>query len=247
MLHHYFSRATFLLLLSGLLLALVRPAAAQTVPDSARISYSEETMTDSTAFEGERKLQRKLRRITRLQIEEHQLWKIDLTSFSVGGSESYYGLDLLVEQKLRPSWSVLAGLNPQVERYRQPLSGHPGTTTGFAVKSQLAGRYYYNLNRRIRKGKSASNFSANYLSLGLGTGFGRRGADTPYYSGLGRGHAVRAAVAAFYGMQRRLGRYGFVDLNLGLPLPLAPTVGPLFPDNSLRILFNIQLGLALGR
>ena len=35
------------------------------------------------------------------------------------------------------------------------------------VRSQVAGRYYYNLRRRIRKGRSASNFSANYAALGL--------------------------------------------------------------------------------
>jgi hypothetical protein len=155
-----------------------------------------------------------------------------------------FGPHLLYERKLHTSWSVLAELTPQLLRYREAYNGP--AHNGLEVQTQLAGRYYYNLNKRIRKGKSASNFSANYLSVALGTGYGRRGYGTPF-SGGQRGHAVRASAAVLYGLQRRLGRYGFVDLSAGIPLPLLPQAGPLFPDNTLHLLLDLRLGLALGR
>lgn len=233
----------------GLLTTGFHAHAQQTNPDTTRIRYSEETMVDTTEFEGN--LHQKLSRFTRLQVEERRLLKIGLTNFSFssqGGElqEAVYGLNFIYEQKLRTQWSVLAELTPEYVRYRSAL--HQPMQRALVVESQLAGRYYYNLNKRIRKGKSASNFSANYLSVALGTSYGRAGRGTPLTdSDQGRGDAVRASLAVVYGLQRRLGRYGFVDFNAGLPLPLAPTVGPLFPDNTLHILLNLRLGLALGR
>jgi len=237
-------------LFCGLLLGLNGPAAAQTVPDTARVHYSVETVTDSVPFAGARKWQQGLSKLTRLQVEEHRLWKIGLTDLSlfVAGDElqdSRYGLNFIYECKLRTAWSVLAEITPELLRYRDVA--HSPLRTGFDVESQVAARYYYNLNKRIRKGKSASNFSANYLSLALGTGVGRQGYSTPFTSGGPRGEALRASAALFYGLQRRLGRYGFFDLNVGLPLPLLPQVGPLFSDQSWPLLAYVRLGLALGR
>jgi hypothetical protein len=233
-------------LLLGLFLSgFSQEAAAQTVADTARVRYSEETVTDSSGYAFEAGLGRKLRKITRLQIEERRLWKIGLTNFNIGGQAGFYGLNLIHEQKLRTNWSVLAELSPSYLYFRNGFGGLP--RGGVQVESQVAGRYYYNLNKRIRKGKSASNFSANYLSLGVGTGVGRLGYGTPYYYGGERGHAVRASMAVLYGLQRRLGRYGFFDLNAGLPLPLLPQAGPLFPKHTLRFLLDVRLGIALGR
>jgi hypothetical protein len=240
-------------LLPALSLALLaRSAAAQTQPadtSRTRITYSEETVPDSTGYAFEARLGRKLRKLTRVQVEEQQLWKIDPFNWSGSGEngqlqESMFGPHLLYERKLRTSWSVLAELTPQLLRYREVYNGP--LYHGLELQSQLAGRYYYNLNKRIRKGKSASNFSANYLSVALGTGYGRHGNGTPFTGGE-QGHAVRASAAVLYGLQRRVSRYGFIDVSAGIPLPLLPTAGPLFPNNTLHLVLDLRLGLALGR
>jgi len=78
----------------------------------------------------------------------------------------------------------------------------------------LAGRFYYNLERRIRQGHNAGNFSANYFSAVLGAGFGRY-SDLPFIlNPLGQ-KRTHAQVALLYGVQRRLGRCGFIDVNAG--------------------------------
>ena len=111
----------------------------------------------------------------------------------------------------------MAELSPSVLHYDDARNG--GWHTSFIVNSQLAARYYYNLRRRIRKGKSANNFSTNYLSLALGSSVGRQSTETPfnYYNA---GAAVRLDGALLYGLQRRLGRYGFVDFSFGVPFRL---------------------------
>jgi hypothetical protein len=120
---------------------------------------------------------------------------------------------------------------------------------GFAVRSQLAGRYYYNLNRRIRKGKSASNFSANYLSLALGSSLGRQAQETPFFGYDYGGPLARVDAAVLYGLQRRLGRYGFVDFNFGFPFHV--TKQPNVPSTpgvvTIRLVALLRLGLAIGR
>lgn len=231
------------------LLGLTRPALAQ-VPDTAHVRYSQETEADSLPFAAPARLRNGLSKLTRLQIEEHRLWKAGLTHFAfgrVGGEwqEARYGLNLAYEHKLRPNWSVLAEISPALLRYRNAEQGP--LQTGLEVESQVAGRCYYNLNRRIRKGKSASNFSANYISLALGSSVGRHAYGTPFTSNGAQDQRFRVSAALLYGLQRRLGRYGFVDVMAGLPLPLLPTAGPLFPNNSLHLLLDFRLGMALGR
>ena len=231
-------------LLLGLLLSLPRLASAQTAPDTTRIRYSEETVSEPEL--APRQLGEAYSQLTRLQIEEQTLWKIGLNNFGgISNADSplfagRYGLYLIYERKVRPNASVMAELAPDLLRYRT-LPGESVRHT-LSVRSQVAGRYYYNLNQRIRKGKSASNFSANYLSLAVGSGVGRRAQGTPfYYYYFNKKPAFRADLAILYGLQRRLGRYGFADFNVGFRTKLLPRVADFFPAATFRI------GLALGR
>nr|GFC31776.1 hypothetical protein [Tanacetum cinerariifolium] len=90
-------------------------------------------------------------------------------------------------------------------------------TTRLHYSEEAAGRYYYNRERRVLQGKNVGNFSANYLSVALGAGLGREAHETPnfLYRNDSRQFAT-ADVALLYGLQRRLGRRGFVDANAGV-------------------------------
>ncbi|RAK63911.1 hypothetical protein [Hymenobacter edaphi] len=239
-----------------LLLLLLGSAAAraQTKPavDSSRISYDEETMPAPLGPPVGTPPQNAYTRLTRLQVEERQLWKLGLNNFGFGfdNEGSYfrvrYGAHLAYERKIGTEWSVLGEISPDVFRYyRDSLDQRMRTV--LTARVQVAGRYYYNLNQRIRKGKSASNFSANYLGLGLGAGLGRFSNLSPFYNYYESGQVARATAMLQYGLQRRLGPYGFVDFNLGIPFLLTPDPTASLEQLAFRLRLNLRIGLALGR
>ncbi|WP_375435865.1 hypothetical protein [uncultured Hymenobacter sp.] len=232
-----------LLLCLPLCLSLLRLATAQTAPDTTRVRYSEETVAEPDSLRTSA-VKQSYGKLTRLQIEEQSLWKLGLNSFRGALSTlpvryTRYGLYLIYERKLRSDLSVMAELAPDFTRYRPAEDAL--LRKRFSVRSQLAGRFYYNLDQRIRKGKSASNFSANYLSLAVGNGFGRRAHETPFYYYQSSKPIVRADLALLYGLQRRLGQYGFVDFNVGIRTKLVPEIDDFDFTTTLR------LGLAMGR
>ena len=215
-------------------------AAAQTTPapDTTRLKYGEETaparLADAPFL---------------VQRQARGQWKLGLNNFIVNGYPfsqtspvpayfSRYGLHLASERRLRSAWSGQAELSPALTHYRP--DGSPGPiAAGVQLRAQLAGRYYYNLERRLRLGHRTAGFSANYFALALGLGVGAGPSETPYHLlGTGRGPATDAAL--LYGLQRRLGRYGFADLSVGLSGALrAGQVQDIKPAANLRV------GLAL--
>lgn len=241
--------------MTALLVALcglaMQPALGQRVPaDSARVSYGEEeTSTPPMPTVGTSR--RQYARFMRLQVEEHTLWKLGLNNFDFrypqdNSSRELYGLHLVYERKLRQApWSVLGEISPGLLRYRGGAAAD-SWKTGFITNAQVAGRYYYNLPRRVRKGKSANNFSANYLSLTLGGSAGTRSTDTPYHHYEVDGTPVRLDGAVLYGLQRRLGRYGFVDFNVGVPFRLFSGRNTPLPYKGVELELGLRIGLALG-
>lgn len=215
-------------------------AAAQTTPapDTTRLRYTEETaparLADAPLL---------------VQRQERGQWKLGLNNFIINGYPfsqtsqvpayfSRYGLHLAYERRLSSAWSAQAELSPALTHYRPDGSPDP-IAAGVQLRAQLAGRYYHNLERRLRQGRSTAGFSANYIGLALGLGVGAGPSETPFHLLKdGRGPATDAAL--LYGLQRRLGRYGFADVNVGLSAALrAGQVQNVRPAASLRV------GLAL--
>ncbi|MDJ0364382.1 hypothetical protein QMK33_04405 [Hymenobacter sp. H14-R3] len=208
-------------------------AAAQTAADSARLSYGEEVLNgpDTTAL--------------RLQTLERGQWKLGLNNFTLGQASATdfytrYGVHLAYERKLGPAWAVQGEVSPAVVRYRGP-DGQ--LQRAASARVQLMGRYYYDLERRRRRGKDAGSFSGNYFAVALGAGLGRHTRDTPFYYYFPSNALSNKGLADFamlYGLQRRLGRLGFIDANLGLTQLIAPK----FSDFQLNA--SLRVGLLLG-
>lgn len=234
------------------LLGCGQPAAAQAPADSTT-THSEEVLAP-LAFPGAA--------TPTVQVQEQQLWKLGLNNLlllpanwsrevgAVPRTVRYerYGLHLAYERKLRTPWSVLAEISPYW------LSHKPVNTAGdeqaLCARAQVAGRYYYNLGRRLRLGKSAGNFAGNYFSVALGGGFGRHAHETAFLFYERSGPFARFDGAILYGLQRRLGSYGFFDFNLGIPFALSSgaTTSIYYPNTSGPALaLNLRLGLCLGR
>ncbi|MGB3849556.1 MAG: hypothetical protein WA958_06275 [Tunicatimonas sp.] len=171
--------------------------------DSISVTYAEEP-ADSSSFS----LKEKYKYFTRANVEETFMVKAGLSGIGYG---SFVGLFLehafAVEKKLNVPFSVLA-------QYRMGMNGWRNNYVGV----DIAARYYYSLPRRIRQGKSANNLSANYFSVQLDNTWEGSGNTLTGPGGLtyADGQALYSnRVLLVYGIQRRLGRHGYVDFNLG--------------------------------
>lgn len=249
------SPAGRLLLAVSLLIGVgARPLAAQTTrPDSTTIRYEEEVLPTPAAAPSA---------ALRPQVQERHLWKLGLNNLlflPANGAREFtnvsravrygrYGLHLAYERKLAAPWAVLAELSPYLLDYAPAGAAAPGVV--LCAKAQVAGRYYYNLARRLRLGKPAGNFSGNYFAVALGGGFGRPAHETAFFYYADSGPFARADGALLYGLQRRLGRYGFADFNAGIPFAFSrgaatSTFYPNFSGPTLAV--NLRIGLCLGR
>lgn len=246
----------FKLILAAGLLAVAGaalPAAAQTAADSTT-THAEEVLAPPA-----------LTRTTAppVQVQEQHLWKLGLNNLlllpanwsheasAVPSTVRYgrYGLHLAYERKLRAPWSVLAEISPYWSSY-VPVGPAAADERGLCARAQVAGRYYYNLRRRLRLGKSAGNFAGNYFSVALGGGFGRQAHETAFLFYERSGPFARFDAALLYGLQRRLGGRGFLDFNVGIPFALSSgaTTSIYYPNTSGPALaLNLRLGLCLGQ
>lgn len=140
-------------------------------------------------------------KIIRVHEEELTMFKVDLmgpylylaTNWEEKDKARNNVLNISVERKIAPNWSWVLGnvLNADRVKVRE-------------VRFYGGVRYYYNMNKRILRGKSANNFSANYFGLS-------------YYHQFRPGENDRhLTVDLLYGLQRRLGRRGFIDVDVGL-------------------------------
>jgi hypothetical protein len=95
------------------------------------------------------------------------------------------------------------------------------------------------LKKRIAYGKSANNLSANYVSLLNGLDF--------YQNPNGGLGFHKRHTGVVYGVQRRLVKNGFFDVNAGIAKVHDGTfVDGLFPRSSgLFLLLNFKVGYAI--
>lgn len=146
--------------------------------------------------------------------------------------------EVAVEQKISPSFSFLAGLNSywRYFDYRLPTGNLPTGIDPFFVRTVVrsnvldvewkAGfRYYHGMANRIKKGTSANNFSGNYIGFTTSQALSQykqeqlfnwvngEVVDRKRNSKLLGNSLFRVGMQ--YGVQRRIGRLGYIDINAG--------------------------------
>ena len=115
------------------------------------------------------------------------------------------------EYSLAPGWSAYANGFTSVRVMRWENSRSSSSSTFLSDPGFDAGiRWYYNQAKRQAKGKRSGPFIGNYLALHTLTQFWsyRSNSDTRYDYGL-------SAVMLAWGLQRRLGRHGLLDVYAG--------------------------------
>ena len=183
--------------------------------------------------------------------EAQRSWlKIDFTRmFYISENKKNVNVGLDYEFKIGQSaWSINQALRVKFDSYTGTYTSYNSSglsTSTFTVGPYWSGsysfepRYYYNLKKRIAYGKSANNLSANYVSLLNGFDF--------YKNSNGDFQGSKRHTGLVYGVQRRLVKNGFFDVNAGIAKVHDGTfVDGLFPRSSgLFLLLNFKIGYAI--
>lgn len=195
----------------------------------------------------------KMDRLYRLFIEDkykevNHLWKINLVGFNPLKPNISY------EQRINKFMSNECGTE-----YYALISSRKLLASRISISDQV--RFYYNLGRRSRKGKRTSGFTGNYISL-IGMFSYTSEAINHYTSSTnpdGKPRMYRIyksySVGINYGLQRRIGNIGFVDMYCGIrygstildyvQTEYATSDPPQnFPQTSTG--FNFNLGVRIG-
>jgi hypothetical protein len=256
-------KLTQLYLIAILLVTSLMSAQAQS--DSVHTEYKTE---DEKISRDE--IRRLIRYITRADEEEKTLIKIGAmpgsAKFVQNGFISQINLDteISIEHKVHPSVSVLLGIDGQT------LINFIGHRTSIYTSDPLwlldrafntydyakaAVRYYYGMEKRIRKGQSANNLSGayfaiqarrsvfNYYSLRYYEVLSGNTRKEKHFSSLES--LNKPSFALQWGVQQRLGNRGYVDLSIGPELTFNNKEMLLYnaPKMQLSLRFSAIVGL----
>jgi hypothetical protein len=116
-----------------------------------------------------------------------------------------------------------------------------------ATLFSLQGRWYYNLNRRVIKGKSGNGLSANYIGLGASYGFNY---DSWKYSGQYNSFNINESTDLNYyyiitGIQRLLSDHFYYDVIIGFGYSLVRPNGNSIPhekNSELKYTIGLDIG-----
>ncbi|GAB2946964.1 hypothetical protein GCM10027048_09970 [Hymenobacter coalescens] len=139
------------------------------------------------------------------------MFKLGLDAARVTGGYSGFTLPLYagVERQLGQHWSLTADAN---------VGLGPGNGLGSVAQlgrfgASVGARYYYSRARRQHKGKPVTALGGTYLQLQGSAEFSRL---MPFYGEGRSSFRYHPGVELLWGYQRRLGRYGFMDVGAGL-------------------------------
>lgn len=142
------------------------------------------------------------------------------------------GLRLDAEYKISPAFSLNASYWLRFGEVGSWLTGGDISFQGHQFR--LEPRWYYNMPRRIREGRSANNLSGNYFGLELTQHL--REYNSTFFNH--RSAAVR------FGIQKRLFRYGYFDMSYGVGVRNHPQT--VFYRGATELFADARLGVGLA-
>lgn len=151
----------------------------------------------------------------RLKVPEKTMVKIDLlnTFRRLNGQEAFGLLNVGLERKLGASFSLDTRV---ATAYHLSLGKVQAQAWDGTIGLDIGPRYYYNLRRRMWKSRNADNLSANYVSLVATTGLVFPRIDPRIVEPLGNFYFHKVSVSPVYGIQRRIGKWMYLDVQTGL-------------------------------
>jgi hypothetical protein len=124
-------------------------------------------------------------------------------------------LDIAYEQKLTSVFSINNEISGGIQRTRSRFNfnGDIGRRRTLNIRAKSGIRYYYNLKKRIAKGKSGNGLSANYLTLE--THFENYKAVSILGDSRAKFSNNSWGVALLYGIQRTILDHYYFDVSWG--------------------------------
>ncbi|GGB97432.1 hypothetical protein [Dyadobacter sediminis] len=128
---------------------------------------------------------------------------------AVGSEVQGAGINLGYEYKLMPAVSVEASVYAQLSRFNSSLANEfiHLDTKRVDIWGSAKLRWYYRMNKRIKKGLNANNFSGGYLALAY---------EQPLRRDNVFGTKRIGGFSLLYGFQSRFFNHGFIDFALGI-------------------------------
>jgi hypothetical protein len=202
-----------------------------------------------TVNEDERQYSKLLKYFLKDRNEVNHLWKLNLINSSILTPCIAY------EQRLSKKWSFLIEWNNSLKKLydNQYFGGFSNDNIVYSTIIPIQLRYYSNINKRSLKGKNTTGFSANYFSFGV-TGY-YSNILFPYFDDgtdaeliLGNKYEIKGLVIAGnigYGIQRRIGNIGYIDVSTGFGIGKA--INSNYKGNVIFIPgIKLELGFAVG-
>ncbi|GLU52161.1 hypothetical protein [Dyadobacter frigoris] len=216
-------------ILISILMILANASYAQ---DTTRITYSEEgdTLVKQHFID-------RYENVFMTKIPTRHIFKVDYLSSEGKGT----GLNLAYEYKFLRAFSLEAGV------FVQTSSDANGLTVDtfkdrFYLQSlwfNAKARWYFNMNKRMKTGLSANNFSGSYLALSMEESIHAHASWIYSYGGL---HKLNLQ----YGFQSRFLNKGHVDFSVGISRLTYRRPTMLRGINNFTINTQVMLGLAFG-
>lgn len=175
--------------------------------------------------------------------EAGQMFRIDLIRLARRAGPGRYLGNLAVAYERKIGFSPFSlSLETEVELSAYDYTQFQGHELFWQVA--LEPRYYYNLRRRIAQGRSASNLSANYVTLRVSAGRSSFRQEQAVPERLETGNYNQFLAGPLWGIQRRIFRHGFFGYQLGVVFGREwDPAGP-YSSTLVEVHSRLQVGLA---
>ena len=154
--------------------------------------------------------------LKRSMIEERSMFKLSV----LPNYNGYYGVglnnSLEYERKITPSFSFMLGLSNYFSLRRTYDSETSSRVFLRHSSLNFSVRYYYSQKKDIRAGLSGNNLLSNYFELKIEDAVSFR----RYSWNKVKEVSSSPNLILAWGLQRRIGRYGYFDLAAGVRFPL---------------------------
>lgn len=149
-------------------------------------------------------VENRLDELSRKMEDDKTMFKFGVNQLELSESKMTVGTDFGIEQKITPSFSLLIMNELSYTNYGIKTIGY---------QPYVGLRYYNLMNKSIKRGLSGNNLSSSYFAINF----------KDFYNIVDGKHETtrpenRSKIEILFGVQKKLNKYGFFDINGGISI-----------------------------